>query len=260
VSIINTSAILLRRIEYGDSDLILTLLTTDQGKLSVIAKSAKKSVKRFSGALELFSMLDVVYEQARSRGLSILKEAVLRKPFVNIRSDIIKTGYASYWSELTNLWLEEGQAQPLLFRLLEETLDALNRDQTPGDVLSIFFQLRFLTLAGYQPNFESCSVCRAQTSSIDESRISISLAKGGVLCCHCADGSMRRLKISKGTLKQLLWMEHRSLEKARRVRFSPLALKEALDFLESFVPYHLGKTPRSLSFLQQMRKRAKTIL
>lgn len=256
MTIISTSAVLLRRIQYADSDLILTFLTKDSGKLSAIAKSAKKSVKRFGGVLELFSALDIVYQQTGIRGLPILKEAVLRKPFVHIRSDIVKTGHASYWSELTNLWLEEGHAQPALFQLLEETLEALDEGTTADDVLGIYFQLRFLSLTGFAPHFESCCVCRAPVIDLAECRLSASLAKGGILCRHCSDDSLRRLKISKATVKQLLWMEQRSLEKACRIRFSPLSLKEALDFLESFVPYHLGKTPKSLGFLQQMRKRS----
>ncbi|MBS3810049.1 MAG: recombination protein O N-terminal domain-containing protein, partial [Desulfobacterales bacterium] len=56
----STPAILLRRIEYGDYDLIATFLTRAKGKISVIAKNAKKSRKRFSGLLEPFTALDLV--------------------------------------------------------------------------------------------------------------------------------------------------------------------------------------------------------
>ncbi|MDM8553033.1 DNA repair protein RecO, partial [Desulfobacterales bacterium HSG2] len=82
----STSAIMLRRIDFGDYDLIITFLTLDMGKVSVIAKSAKRSKKRFAGILELFSVLQVVC--SRGRGLPVLQEAVLRDPFIKIRSDI----------------------------------------------------------------------------------------------------------------------------------------------------------------------------
>ena len=51
-----TEAILLRKIEYGDHDFIISFLTESKGKISVIAKNAKKSIKRFSGAFDLFSV------------------------------------------------------------------------------------------------------------------------------------------------------------------------------------------------------------
>jgi DNA repair protein RecO (recombination protein O) len=54
MSILATPAVLLRRVDYGDFDLILTLFTESTGKIAVIAKHAKKSKKRFAGVLELF--------------------------------------------------------------------------------------------------------------------------------------------------------------------------------------------------------------
>jgi len=104
-------AILLRRINYGDYDLIITLVTMEKGKCTVIAKSAKKSKKRFAGILELFSDLDLVFCPGRGKGLFILKEASLKNPFQCIRSSIAKTAYASYWAELINEWTEEGEKQ-----------------------------------------------------------------------------------------------------------------------------------------------------
>jgi DNA repair protein RecO (recombination protein O) len=59
--------------------------------------------------------------------------------------------------------------------------------------------------------------------------------------------------MSKGTLKQLHWIESGGLLKAGRVRLSKVAIDESLRVLEAFVPYQLGKEPRSLKFLQQVR-------
>ncbi|HPA15993.1 MAG TPA: DNA repair protein RecO C-terminal domain-containing protein, partial [Desulfobacterales bacterium] len=60
--------------------------------------------------------------------------------------------------------------------------------------------------------------------------------------------------LSKGTLKQLLWIGDGDLKKAGRMRFTPRGAKEGLDFLEAFVPYHLEKEPRSLKFLREIRR------
>ncbi|HSO67874.1 MAG TPA: DNA repair protein RecO, partial [Desulfatirhabdiaceae bacterium] len=78
----SAKAIVLRKIEFGDADLIITLFSSDRGKLTTIAKGAKKSRKRFSGVLELFSTLNIVSEESRGRGIPILQEASLIYPFV----------------------------------------------------------------------------------------------------------------------------------------------------------------------------------
>jgi len=253
MSSISTSAILLRRIEFGDYDLILTFYSQDRGKISLIAKSAKKSKKRFAGILELFSVLQVVYSSGRGKGLPVLQEASLLHPFSEIRSDIRKTAYASYWVELIKEWVEEYQKNTPLYLLLLHVLGELDRGNIPGDELSILFQMRFMVLSGHSPNLMKCSTCGREIDRIKDSGVSFNLSMGGIVCSNCASMASGNLFLSKGTLKQLLWTATGDLSKAKRIRFTPRSVKEGLEFLEAFVPYHLGKEPKSLKFLKQIR-------
>jgi len=249
----STPAIMLRRIDFGDYDLIITFFSLNRGKVSVIAKSAKKSTKRFSGILELFSVLNIVCSSGRGKGLPVLQEAALKHPFSRIRADIKKTAYASYWTELVKEWIEEGKKQAQLYHLLQYVLGELDRGYTPEAVLSILFQIRFMAISGYNPNLRQCSICRTQLEEIEKSSVIFDLSRGGLVCERCSPGSLQRILLSKGTIKQLLWIEKGDLAKARRIRFTPQASNEGLEFLEAFVPYHLGKEPKSLKFLRQIR-------
>jgi DNA repair protein RecO (recombination protein O) len=73
------------------------------------------------------------------------------------------------------------------------------------------------------------------------------------VCNNCPAEQSGHLHLSKGTLKQLQWINSGDLVKARRMRFSSRSLAEATAFLEAFVPYHIGKKPKSLRFLKQVR-------
>ena len=251
--VFSSPAILLRRMDYGDFDVIITFFTLKKGKLSLIAKSAKKSTKRFAGILELFSVLEVVAGTGRRKGLSVLQEAVLKQPFGNIRADFRKTAYASYWAELIYNWIEENFQQVALFYLLEHVLAELDGERTAPAVLNILFQMRFLALAGYRPNLDGCSLCRNELENIKQDKIRVDSRRGGIICNKCRIGSAAGTLLEKGTIKQLLWVESGNLTKAGRIKFSQPALKEGTDFLEEFVCYHLGKQPRSLKFLRQIR-------
>ncbi|MBL0699844.1 MAG: DNA repair protein RecO C-terminal domain-containing protein, partial [Desulfosarcina sp.] len=70
---------------------------------------------------------------------------------------------------------------------------------------------------------------------------------------QCSRAAGKRLKLSKGTIKQLLWIKHKDLATAARIRLASGSMKEGLLFLESFVQYHLGKELKSLNFLKQIR-------
>ena len=251
----STTAILLRRIEYGDADLILTLLARDRGKVTAIAKSAKRSVRRFGGLLDLFCVLDVVCNPGRGKGLPMLQEASLRQPFHRIRADITRTAYASYWAELIHLWSEADVPQVEVFDLLNRILEALDQGALPPPMLSVLFQIRFLTLAGFGPNLERCSACgRSLPETAPGPPPAFDLTRGSVVCSGCRGTAQKTMPLALGTIKQLRWLAAGDLNQAQRIRFAPSALREGEAFLEAFVPYHLGKAPRSLAFLRQLRR------
>jgi DNA repair protein RecO (recombination protein O) len=250
---ITTPAVLIRRLDYGDFDLIVTFLTAENGKVTTIAKSAKRSTKRFSGILELFYFLDVVIHMGKGKGLPVLSEASLRKPTDHIGSDIVKTAYASYWTELVNDWVEAGQRQNELYGLLTFVLDALNAGTIPEEILSIFFQMRFLSLSGLCPNLNQCSACDTDVEDTGRQPLTVDLAQGGLICERCATYVSEAHCLSQGTVKQLRWLNEGDMRKALRIRFSRQALQESQSFLEAFVPYHLGREPKSLRFLRKIR-------
>ena len=247
----STSAILLRRTEYGDYDLILSLFSHSHGKISVIAKSAKKSTRRFAGVLELFSEMEVVV--MAGRGLPVLQEAALKHPFAQIRAIPSRLAYASYWAEIIHDWMENGVEQTELYRLLHHALSHLDQGRVPEAVLSIVFQMRFLRLSGHSPNLERCVVCQRGTPAIRSDVLAVDVAKGGIACPACLPASVDAPRLAKGTVKQLMWVAGGDLVRAARMKFSPAATAESLTFLERFVPHHLGRQPRSLRVLRQLR-------
>jgi len=197
-----TTALILRRINYGDHDLIINLFTLDRGKVSVIAKAAKKSVKRFGGILELFSALEVVINPGRGKGLPVLQEATLVQPYANIRSDVVKTAYASYWAELVNTWMEEYERQDLIFNLLKHVLTELDGGVKEPRALSILFQIRFMSLSGLAPNLTKCSRCGLDVEKVASREIYFSLSGGGIVCGGCGSFAGRRNRSSNATSRR----------------------------------------------------------
>ena len=252
---IRTPAIVLRRVDFGDYDLILTFLTRDFGKTSAIAKSAKKSARRFAGVLELFSVLRIVCKSGRRSGLPILQEAAVIDPLPFIRTDVIKTAHASYWAELIDRWTEEAQPQIDLYHLLLHVYNQLNISSISPAELGVLFQIRLLALTGHQPNLQQCGVCRTGLDITPDKLFTVDLAKGGLVCSRCLQpAASGRITLTRGTIKQLICVAKDELPKAIRLRFTGQALLESERFLEAFLPFHLGQEPRSLQVLRQLRE------
>ena len=198
--------------------------------------------------------MEVVASTGKGRGLAVLQEAALKSPFSTIRNDIRKTAYASYWCELLNKWVEENQKQAPLYYLLKHVLSQLDGGALAAAEISIFFQMRLLYISGHGPSLRQCGRCRKNLETIESNPVVFDIAKGAILCDGCTSGAGGRIRLSKGTIKQLLWVESGDLKKASRVRFGAQAIKEGLEFLEAFVPYIMGMQPQSLKFLRQIRK------
>lgn len=247
------SAIVMRRVEYGDYDLILTLFSRSRGRISVIAKNARKSRKRFSGKLELFSRLVPDLSRPKSGALPVLQEVRLLDPFENLRTDFIRMGYAAYWSEILCLWLEEGAPQPRLYGLFQEMLQALHLGDQPPEILSLLYQLRFLTLAGLSPGLDTCGGCGLSLENVRSGRVCFDFGRSRVLCGGCAPIS-RVHPLAPGTVKTLCWLQKSHEKGGARVFFSREAAREGLAFLEAFVSFHLGRDFRSLRYLKSIRK------
>jgi DNA repair protein RecO (recombination protein O) len=247
-----TPGILLRRVAFGDDDLILTFFSLTHGKISLIAKSARKSRKRFCGAMDLFSARNIVFTTGKGR-LPILQEATVKHPFSQIRTQFKKTAYASYFAEIIHNWMEPDVAQPRAFDLLYQVLDRLDRNDLPDELLRIVFQMTLMIISGFSPNFSTCCLCHTEMDCLNGCRIGISFAKGGLLCSDCNSAAPPTVYLSRGTIKQLQWMGCGNWNKIARVRLSTQSIQESLCFLEAFVPYHLGKEPKSLSVLRLFR-------
>ena len=232
----STPAILIRRTEYGDYDLIVTFFSLTLGKVSLMAKAAKKSTRRFAGLLELFTELDIVGSVGRKSGLPVLQEATLRHPHPEIREAPTKTAYASYWSELVNDWMEERVESAELFLLLRHVLDALAASGPPAAALSVLFQMRLLRISGHSPNLTRCVVCRRDLDSIRPETLGIGIPQGGIACLGCLPSTAEGHRLSKGTIKQLLWVADGDLTRAARIKFSPGPFTKARSFWRASCP------------------------
>jgi len=255
MELLTAQGILIRRLEFGDTDLILTFLTQKLGKISVLAKSAKKSVKRFGGILELFYLLELIIRPGKGDKPAILQSASLLKSFEKIRMNVIHTAYASYWAELIYHYIENEISQDEIYHLFVYALDQLNQKSIPAEVLHILFQIRFLNVSGYQPNFLNCNHCQKKLDHISGHICFFDFKKGTIVCPDCFEKERsNRLKLSKGTIKHLIWMNTHDLNQIKRLKYSSDAIDEGNHFLERFVPFCIGYMPKSLLFLKKIQK------
>ena len=142
--------IILRKIKYGESDLILHALSSAGSKYSFIARGALKSKKRFGGGiLEPSHYVTLTYKDQKEDGkLRILHEAILLDDFKALRTDFDKLDFALFALNCASVVSQEGDMHSdFLFNLLGHTLRTTGTSiNLPA--LKLHFCLKFLYQQG----------------------------------------------------------------------------------------------------------------
>lgn len=233
-------ALVLSGVDYGESDRILALLTDERGRLSAFARGARKSRRRFAGALEPFTLLDV--QLVESRGdLCRLDAAQVLDGFGALREEIGRAARASYAAELVRELAREREPQPELFALLLGFLEALARAGA-GAAEMMRFELGALAAGGLMPRLDACARC-GEESLVDAL---FDPEHGGLLCPGCARGLAVRVSPEASRALAALQRPAPLPELSGPVRAETRAL------LSRFVSHHLGRRLKSLEFMRQV--------
>lgn len=241
-------AIVLRRLDYGESDRILTLLTREEGKLAAIAKGARKGKAKASGSLDLFARSRMML--ARGRNLDVVAQVERRGDVRHIAGDLQRTAYACLVAEVIDKVLEDRHPVDDVFDLVVTTLDRLNETVRAPRADSAWFLMRILELLGYQPQLDACAACGR---SLPEASGWFSPLLGGVLCATCGAHDQAGSPLSVNALKVLRLMAAADGELYDRLRLDLALLREIEQALESQLEYHLDRHLRSLEFLRSIR-------
>jgi DNA repair protein RecO (recombination protein O) len=244
-----TWAIVIKTLDYGESDRIVAFYTSDFGKVKGIAKGAKRSRRRFSNALEPFTLSRLIFFDKKEAGLVRIEGCDIVNTFPAIREDIRKIAFGCYLVELVDEMTAEREANPDLFNMLKAFLSLLSDDEAKAQILRIF-EIRSLSLLGYRPGLDRCLRCN-ETLEHGEP-IHFSTQQGGLLCQRCSRGYYDLPTISPGTAKILQAAMEMDLSKIHRLKFSKQALSESDTILSKFIHYHVNKELKSKKFLRDL--------
>ena len=173
-------ALVLREAKFKEADKMLTVLTMEEGKLSVRARGALRKSCRFSAAAQPLAYSEMTL--FGNRGRYLIQEASVIELFSGLGEDFGALALATYFAELLEAVSDEDSPDPNMLRLGLNSLFALSRSLYPGWQIKAVFELRAMCLAGYEPETGACALCGA----VDITHPIFDLTNGCVLCGECA--------------------------------------------------------------------------
>lgn len=245
---LTTKGLVLREVNYKESDKILTVLTAGEGKLTVSARGCRKKGSAIAAASQLLVWSEfTLYEY---QGRWAIKEATTERQFTGVRSDLDKLALASYFAEVTEALAEEGQTEQGLLSLTLNSLHALEKLNLPTALIKTAFEWKAMALAGYEPMADGCAVCGK--AEPEEPRINLSA--GVIHCAPCHQGagegiSMPITPAALIALQHFIWGDPKRLFS---VNIDPTSLKQLADASEAYLMTQLERGFRTLDFYKSL--------
>jgi DNA repair protein RecO (recombination protein O) len=248
-------AIVLRTVEFSETSLVVTLLTEDFGKISALAKGARRPKGPFEAALDLLAITRVVFLRKSSGSLDLLTEAKLERRFRAASRNLTALNAGFYVAELLRELTDEHDPHPELFRLAQSTLVALDelaaRDGNPRlqpDLNHeigrrvLHLELGALRILGHLPSLEQCAGCG--TSVIADGRVAFGLVAGGVLCQRCREGKRQVASINGPAIAAMRLFAEGS-DRWQTAELPPAARGEVRGVINRYMCNLLGKRPKT---------------
>ena len=234
-------AVVLATVDYGEADRVVTLFTRGRGRLTAFAAGARKSKRRFAGALELATHLKVQLVE-RGGDTCRLDGADIVSSFFALRDDLPRISRAMYCLELCRELTRDHEPHQALFDCLLAYLGELDARRA-GPTSLIKFELDALKLTGFMPRFAPCAVCGGPTGE----RPRFDPEAGGVACDGCAHRTPLGLPVTEAVVDALA-----RLQAGERTPLSPEIRARCRELLNVFIAHHLGRKLKSVDFMHQV--------
>jgi DNA repair protein RecO (recombination protein O) len=238
-----SEAVIIKRINLGEADKILTIFTPNFGKLRVVAKGIRKVSSRLAGHVELFTRSQMLL--AKGRNLDIVTQSQLVDAYRPLHDDLSRLAHASYAAELLDKLTPDDLELYPVYKLMVETLQLLSTEGDSDKVLR-WFELQLLGYLGYAPEVTHCVECRNELTPVVNS---FSPALGGVLCVSCKRVGVGR-DLSVNALKMLRLMQRNPYSATSRVRVSADLQAELQSVMQSYIAHILESDLRSTHFIK----------
>jgi DNA repair protein RecO len=248
MSYLKTKGLIIREVNTGEADKIVTIFTKGRGRISALAKGARRPRSKLVAGSQFLSYCDYVLFSGREM-YSINSSEVI-EPFYEIRNDMIRLTYAVHFIDIITDVIQENQPSGKVLQLLLNSLHMLAKTDKDPELIARIFELRFLSIMGYAPFARSCIICGRD--KLDN--VSFSFKKCGFICDSekCMSNDIYALELSSGAVKAIQHIIYSRFEELFSFKLSEQVLMELERVNKRYLRERLEKDYCKLDFLKNL--------
>jgi DNA repair protein RecO (recombination protein O) len=243
-----TEAIIISSMNLGEADRLVTFFSLDRGMLKGVAKNARKSFRRFGAGLEAFTASRLHLYEREHQELVRIESADILTQHPAIAADLGRAAAGAVMLELVKELAPPGERNAQAYLLLSHVLHLLNEGGEPLFLLGVF-EIKLLSLLGYQPKLDHCLSCGTQPRG----EIVFFGMKGGILCpdCMVSSGDLQ-VRLSAGAVGFYYQALRMDMDKVSRLKPSTSIMQELDGAFAAHTFHILGKRLKSTEFLKSV--------
>lgn len=238
--------IVLKSIPYGETNKIVTILTSEAGKLTAMARGAKRPVSRLAAVTQTF--MHGYYLLRTGKGMASLEQGEPIDSMRFIREDLEATAYASYVVELIDRLTDDASRLQGEYRLLQEALHAINEQYDP-EAIALFVEWKMLPVAGIHPVLHQCASCGAT-----EGEFAFSFQQVGFLCHRCFQQDPYIIRITPTQLKLIRTFYSVPISQVGSLTLKKTTKQFMKKLVRTIYDEQVGVRLKSRAFLDQLER------
>lgn len=231
-------AVALYRRSFGENNTIVTIYTTEKGKLELIARGTKKSKSKLAAHLEPITLVDIMV--VRGKKYDYIGSAISENCYFDLKNSLEKIKAAGEVIRILNLIVKTGDCDKEIFELLISYFDFLNsaKEELNYDLFVQLFIFKLLIKLGHQPDLYYCVNCHNKILPINNK---FDLIRGGIICdkCFSQNENKYQLTISENSIKVLRLINKSNFENLIKIKINDNLKEEIIKIIGSFLSYHL---------------------
>lgn len=248
-----TLAIVLRAVNYGEADRIVTLFGRDTGRLSALARGARKSQRRFAGGLSLCALGSAAVRERPGAELATLERFDATASHAALGSDVARMAHAAYAAELVGKLCAPRQVEPAVFDWLAEFLRLLDGDGASAERLRVF-EIGLLSGLGFGPMLDTCAACGGESfvgRAASEVAFRWDPDRGGAVCVSCARGGR---PIQTAVREALIRLSRTALADATADALPADINRDCREALMEIIMHHVSGPLKSVEFIAKVAR------
>jgi len=248
MSYLRTKGIVIKEVNTGEADKIISIFSIKNGKLTAAARGSRRPKSRLAASTQFLCYSDFMLYKGKD--MYQVNSGDVIEPFYSIRNDIVKLTYSAHMVDIINDVVQENQPSVRVLQLFLNSLHMLANTDRPPDLITRIFELRLLSIIGYAPTVNCCAVCGSNSME----KVSFSFRNCGFLCGReeCISRDRFAVQLSSGAAKAIYHIVHSKPENLFSFNLSQEVLDELGRVVKRYLRERLEKDYNKLDFLKTL--------